>query len=70
MKKKSLKKIVDIMFITACIVIIMNIALSFLINKSLTPENLGNYIVISWTINGICLLAIIIKAYTNNYFKE
>ena len=65
MKKKSLKKIVDIMFITACIVIIMNIALSFLINKSLTPENLGNYIVISWTINGICLLAIIIKAYTN-----
>ena len=70
MKKKSIKKIVDIMFITAWIFIIINIALSFLIKKSLTPENLGKYIVISWTINGICLLAIIIKSFTNNYFKE
>lgn len=69
-KRKILRKILNTMFVLAWLVILINIAISFFIKKSLTSENLGNYFAISWTINGICLFFIFIKSFTNDYFKE
>ncbi|WMI80444.1 hypothetical protein [Anaerotignum sp. MB30-C6] len=61
-KNKLSKKIVNIAFFLAWTVILINISISFFIKSSLTPETLGNYIVISWTIHGICAIVIFIKS--------